>query len=343
MNSTGNYCRLFFLLVKISYLSAATDIPHARIGRYPYLNDTDCGKTRESPLFSDQCFKFHKTFDASAGSVINGRFARKGDLNFLAYLKFQFKLLATKRAKYITKFCSGVIISQQWIMTSAHCIYCDATQFNCPAYVYAYLGYESGDAIANDTGKPDARPYIVREQYGFPAYIFGYDIGRYDIGLLRLRKSIDFGDRQLVNSVCMPERDIYETGDELAMTSGWGPISPNGTNPDTGHIMGFMRIVFNSTLYQQPNWTDAELWSVITTKRFSQTGTDVCEGDSGGPLVQYVNGRAVLLGVFSGFNKFLDVLCGTTDPELNTYWARVSYYTDWIVETIVNSTTKKPY
>ncbi|XP_054158437.1 ATP-binding cassette sub-family C member 2-like [Oppia nitens] len=207
-------------------------------------------------------------------------------------------------------------------MTSAHCIYCDATQFNCPAYVYAYLGYESGDAIANDTGKPYARRYISRELYEYPDFWYGSDIGRYDLALIRLTKSIDFGDRQLVNSVCMPEANIHENGDELAMTSGWGPISSNGTNPDTGHIMGFMRIVMDSTLYREPNWTEFEYMSVLPTKRYHEQGTDICVGDSGGPLVQYVNGRAVLLGVFSGFNKDIDGECGYNNPDLNTYWAR---------------------
>jgi hypothetical protein len=57
------------------------------------------------------------------------------------------------------------------------------------------------------------------------------------------------------------------------------------------------------------------------------------KGDSGSPLVQYVNNRAVLIGVHKGSIRKLSGKCGV-ETAVTT---RVSKYIDWIIQTIRNN------
>ena len=56
---------------------------------------------------------------------------------------------------------------------------------------------------------------------------------------------------------------------------------------------------------------------------------DYLKGDSGSPLVQYVNNKAVLIGIHKGSTKMRGK-CGR-ETSVTT---RVSKFIDWIVDTI---------
>ncbi|XP_054166151.1 chymotrypsinogen B-like [Oppia nitens] len=128
---------------------------------------------------------------------------------------------------------------------------------------------------------------------------------RYDIALLKLVLPIPIPTipialsggqfQQQTNGICLPDKDIVNTVEELALTAGFGDIDDEVDNYDQQLLMGWLKLVKTVN-------TSYDKWGYwIRAYRYPpNTGTALCMGDSGGPLVQYVDGgRAVLIGLNS--------------------------------------------
>ncbi|XP_054155674.1 chymotrypsin-like elastase family member 1 [Oppia nitens] len=117
--------------------------------------------------------------------------------------------------------------------------------------------------------------------------------------------------------------------DELALMAGYGAVTH--TQYSNRLRMGYIRIkaaVNNRIDY----WRQA-----ILGQRYPQyNGTFSCPGDSGGPLYQYVNGRAVLIGINHG-RTFSRSKCHEINDRVFGIFNRVSYFTEWITDTITKN------
>ncbi|XP_054156004.1 chymotrypsin-like protease CTRL-1 [Oppia nitens] len=187
--------------------------------------------------------------------------------------------------------------------------------------------------------------YIYDVDISIAHYKYNTDDGKtdlkYDIGLLKLISPLPIptttttssgGQSYLspaVNGICLPDKDIVNTEDELALNAGFGYIDESVVN--YGPLMMEWIIIkkaFNTTRDGWDNW--------IRSYRYPHyTGSGICKGDSGGPVVQYVGDRAVLIGITSASS--LNVHCLAYNPNAIMIFIRVSRFVDWIVDTIENN------
>ncbi|XP_054156001.1 chymotrypsin-like protease CTRL-1 [Oppia nitens] len=159
---------------------------------------------------------------------------------------------------------------------------------------------------------------------------------RYDIALLKLGSQIPIpsssssssGQYPLINGICLPDKDILNTDEELALVAGFGWIDDRIGNYGPlmmGWIMVDKRDANNDDDNQWDNW--------FTAHRYPNTnGSAICKGDSGGPVVQYVGNRAVLIGLNRA--STLNIECMSYKSVAIMHLMRVSKFVDWIVDTI---------
>lgn len=206
--------------------------------------------------------------------------------------------------------CGGSIISNEWIITAAHCT---KGEFNEP------IPASEMDVIVganNPRNSSQGKKYFVSEVIVHDLY----DLQTYnnDIAVLRLKEPVDYPN-------ALPIKIISEK-DSIA-----GATDPGVISLITGY--GITKVnppVYPSTLQklQLPLVTNeqaSEVWPVIPETDMMAgylTGNkDACIGDSGGPLVVPVSGGYKLAGLVSW---------GST--QCNTYGAytRLSLFESWI-------------
>lgn len=84
-----------------------------------------------------------------------------------------------------------------------------------------------------------------------------------DIALVRLTHELDFSQNKLINSVCLPNKNMINTDFELAVASGWG-FQDVGGMTSTIPQMGWLRI--DGYQQNQSNLFNKELiyaWNVF--------------------------------------------------------------------------------
>ncbi|XP_054157404.1 chymotrypsinogen 2-like [Oppia nitens] len=146
-----------------------------------------------------------------------------------------------------------------------------------------------------------------------------------DIGLIKLRHKISLYDPLVDNTfllvnqaICLPELNSINTKDQLIIYAGFGVIDNNNTLPN------WLQIGWNKILTITRNY--------IVAKPYPPgSGSGICWGDSGGPLYQYVNGKAILIGIGKGGNG------GCSNNQINMFFVKVTLYIDWIIETVQNN------
>ncbi|KAE8578202.1 hypothetical protein XENTR_v10023398 [Xenopus tropicalis] len=215
-------------------------------------------------------------------------------------------------------FCGGTLISNQWVISAAHCFPSSSSASSITAVLGAYM-------IDQPDGNQEA--IAVQSATNNPSYINEGDSG--DISLVQLASPVTFTDYIL--PVCLPADTVtFPTGLQCWVT-GWGNIASdtNLPSPKTLQEVAVPLIDANkcNTLYQTPNSDGTSSISVhsdMICAGFINGGKDSCQGDSGGPLVCSTSGQWFLAGVVS----FGDGCGQAYRPGVYTL---MPSYTDWIV------------
>jgi len=206
-----------------------------------------------------------------------------------------------------SSFCGGSIISEEWVLTAAHCTM-NARQIEVIA----------GAQMIHDTTEPSRISQYSSEFFEHPEW--SYSTLQNDLALIHLPEPLTFSDA--IAPVCLPKRsspDLQE-GDMMTAT-GWGRTSDNSEG-----ISDELRAV-TVPVYNHERCADFFGTSTVTDGVVcldSAGGHGICNGDSGGPLTWVEDGRSVTRGIHSFVSGGG---CESGNPEGDT---NVKKYLDWI-------------
>ncbi|XP_055534398.1 serine protease 1-like [Wyeomyia smithii] len=205
-------------------------------------------------------------------------------------------------------FCSGVLISSRFVLTSADCVSgantvsvaLDASDFTS---IGALIGVSSVLIHPN----------------------FSSLLNRDDIAILTLNQDAPINDSTIM-AVQMPRRaDVGKSFvDWVATTAGWGNTGNRDNEPIPTENLQFATDTVTSNLACQLSYT----WVRSTHICVATNNGGPCDGDEGGPVTVREAGRVVLIGIhsfhFSGIRG-----CDRGRSAVHT---RITEYLDWIEE-----------
>lgn len=173
-------------------------------------------------------------------------------------------------------FCAGSIISNQWIVTAAHCIVGMR-----PEDIKIRVGssdYTEGGQLV------DAIAILTNPNFD---RVYRFD---YDVGLIKIN-NITINNSTVATCQLPGEREYPSTGSSV-LASGWGYQQSGGT-PSRIVRAVLVRITFHLLCrLRYANLTNNMICA-------ADTGKDTCQADSGGPLILPTARGSVLVGITS--------------------------------------------
>ncbi|EFN86498.1 Limulus clotting factor C [Harpegnathos saltator] len=229
------------------------------------------------------------------------------------------------------QICGGSLVSNNLVVSAAHCFYDEA---------FGKLHDASNYAVA--AGK-HYRAWDVNEQYTQKSLVESVKLGsRFlgargnfaeDIALVKLKTPLELST--LVQPICMDWENVYEW-EQLRMGQsgkvvGWGR-NINGESTQTLFEVDMPFVPYSECLSAVP----VDFRGYLTSDKFCAgrlNGSSVCEGDSGGGLCFQKDGVWYLRGVVS-VSPVRDGHC-----DYNSYvgFTSISHFRDWIREAYVSA------
>ncbi|XP_013889514.1 cationic trypsin [Austrofundulus limnaeus] len=235
--------------------------------------------------------------------IVGGQTATPGAWPWQAYLQIPVSGSSTSFS-----LCGGSLISNQWVLTAAHCF-----QNSASKGVTIYLGRQNPNNFNPNEQQFTASQVIVHPNHNS-------ETNDNDVALLQLSSTVTFN--KYISPVCLATADSVFPAGLNSWVTGFGTTSSGGSVSTTLQEVN-IPIVSNSAC----NAVHGSITSNMICAGLTQGGKDSCQGDSGGPLVSKNGTRWVQAGVVS----FGD---GCARPNIPGVYARVSRYESWISSTV---------
>ena len=249
--------------------------------------------------------------------IIKGRGAEHGEFPFHVLILSNFKSSESESREMI---CGGSIISAEYIITAAHCLYDEQVKkSDIKVWVLA------GTIIYN------------LEEEGVPGKTFilhpGFNISKTgvqdDIAIITLAKPLNISNSDKpIKAVALPKKGEEFLYDDATIV-GFGVTDENDTRPSEVLNTAKINILDDEDCMKILQYVKSKM----ICAGVKEGGSDTCKGDSGSALIgKRLSGTYVILGISSFGNG-----CGRKGfPGVYT---RVSNYLDWIQQNAPNMTT----
>ncbi|XP_063919506.1 brachyurin-like [Zophobas morio] len=202
-------------------------------------------------------------------------------------------------------YCGGSLISENYVVTSAHCTYSTQSPVEATIILGAHRPFDLEDSQVELV----STEITIHENYDNEEIVN-------DIAVIKLPTPVEFNN--YIDPIALPSFSDADNDYENALVtaSGWGLTDGHGTT--VSEVLNFVQLTVISNLDCQTYFGTLES-SILCTSGLQNSG--VCNGDGGGPLVT----DQVLIGIVS----FTVPYCLDGYPSAFT---RVTSFLDWLGE-----------